>query len=473
MVAIVILQPEEAEIAVFGSLPEPSYRPFPGSKRDRELEEDPADTPDLDVTSNPIAPTTQFAPVRPARSLTRVGSAEVWKRLKVESALLLTERPGELRIIAVGTVEGSSRIRDYQGTRNLEVRVRFTLANPIPFVDISTSLGTRDQGKLNEILNGQLRPLSPRLRENLLEAVARHSPGLNEAVKESLDQANAERRVRAQDREHGPTRLSQEAMASTLRFFSPAWHHLAPEPDPSPSESALLLENLSGLTENDHITDDASVFPGWDRSACSRGGWWEFHNQGRRLLVKNINVSPAETHTGADLVYLRRNPDTFVLVQYKVLEPLAERLVFRPDGRLDDQVRRMLRLEQMPRGQVSADAPSDYRLGEGFSFVKFVKPSAEPQDRPGSLAPGYYLPSEFVRRMLLSPDTGPRGGKVHYVEEQRYINPDNFARLVRDNWVGSTGDITDRLRQVFGLRDPTTNLVLATDEPIQLSPKGS
>jgi len=40
-------------------------------------------------------------------------------------------------------------------------------------------------------------------------------------------------------------------------------------------------------------------------------------------------------------------------------------------------------------------------------------------------------------------------------------------RLVRDSWVGSTGDATALLREVFNLRDSDADLVLAVDEPIE------
>lgn len=475
MVAVVILQPEEAEIAVFGSLPEPRYRPFPGSVRAQELEDrgeqdvEPDDVSTFEDSTAAGMSRQPFREVPAPRSLHKIGSAQIWRESSIQPALLVTGRPGPLRVVAVGTVEGRGRNRDFQGARHLDVRVRFTAAVPVELALLLQDLNQRDQTKLDEILEGELRPMSPKLGESLILAIAARNSDLQNAINSSLTLAHAERRAELQRRTHRPTQLPQEAMASALRFFSPAWHHLTPEPEPDPSATALMLENLAGVTENDYITDDASVFPGWDRSSFCHRGWWEFHNRDRRLLVKNINVSPAENRTGADLVYLRRSPDTFVLVQYKLLETLADdRLIYRPDSRLGDQVQRMLKLEDGPRD--TSDDMSTYRLGEGFSFVKFVEPSAEQQSRPGTLTPGYYLPSEFVRRMLLSPGNGPKGGRVHYLDEQRHINPDTFARLVRDCWVGSIGSVTGRLREVLGFRDPTINLVLATDEPISPAP---
>jgi hypothetical protein len=127
----------------------------------------------------------------------------------------------------------------------------------------------------------------------------------------------------------------------------------------------------------------------------------------------------------------------------------------------------MLSLENMPRGNVSADDIDTYRLGQGFSFVKFVLPAAARPERPGELMPGFYFPSEYARRVLIKPDTGPQRGEVYFVNDHRHLSPETFARLVRDSWIGSTGDATALLRKMFNLRDSDADLVLAVDEPIE------
>jgi hypothetical protein len=65
-------------------------------------------------------------------------------------------------------------------------------------------------------------------------------------------------------------------------------------------------------------------------------GWFEFRSGDRQLLVKNINFSTAETMTGADLVYVSRDPDCVVLVQYKLLKEAGTPpvLVFKDKKRL-------------------------------------------------------------------------------------------------------------------------------------------
>jgi hypothetical protein len=73
-------------------------------------------------------------------------------------------------------------------------------------------------------------------------------------------------------------------------------------------------------------------------------------------------------------VYVRREPDTVVLVQYKLLEipKRGEEPIFRPYGRLADQVARMLAFSptSIERGADEEDA----RLGGDFAFVTRVRP---------------------------------------------------------------------------------------------------
>ena len=312
MVAVVVLSPEETEIAVFGALQEPRYRPFPGSVREDEPEEEwerglvlldeaeySAAVADSDIDDSPGFPTN--------RNLPRFGAAQRWRRSARESALLVVRRDDRFRIIALGTVEGSSRA-PIQGVRRLEIRVRYVLRRNIPFDDIRAALDARQQTMLDDTLAGELRPLSPRLGSSVMTVLTQLVSDLVPVLRTIRDQVNAE--VIAQELSHRsrPAVMVREAASSALHFFGAGWHLLEPVPNPAPSNFALELEQLSGTTENDFITDDSAVFPGWERSAYSRGGWWEFRNKGRRLLVKNINVSPQENRTGADLVLCASRP---------------------------------------------------------------------------------------------------------------------------------------------------------------------
>lgn len=98
---------------------------------------------------------------------------------------------------------------------------------------------------------------------------------------------------------------------------------MEPVPDPNPTPFGIEIELAIAGNEDDYITDDASTFLDWDRSANTNQGWWEFRDGERRLHVKNINVSTAENRSGADLVYVMRDPDAVVLIQYKLMTKLT------------------------------------------------------------------------------------------------------------------------------------------------------
>lgn len=467
-----MLSPEEAEITTSGSIPEPRYRPFPGSARARELEEEwEREQPEWrgeseETAANEGEEISNSPAVKTDQRLPRLGAAQLWRQTAREPALLAARRNDSFQIIAVGTVEGSSRAH-IQGVRRLEIRVRYVLRLAISLDKVRAGLDGNQQSIFDGRLGGELRPLPPKLGSQILAILAERAPYLPSIFRSIREQVTNETIASLQSRRPRPALLRDEAAASALHFFTAGWHLLEPVPAPTASGFAHELEQLSGAIENDFITDDAAAFPGWERAAYSQGGWWEFRSKGRRLLVKNINVSPQETRTGADLVYVRRAPDAFVLVQYKLLEKLSDgRLVFRPDGRLDGQIARMLALENTPRGSVITDSTETYRLCDGFSFVKFVFPEAARPVRPGELAPGFYIPGEYARRVLLTPEMGPQGGSVHFITNHRHLSSDTFARLVRDSWIGSTGDATSLLRQAFNLRDSDADLVLAVDEPI-------
>ena len=51
------------------------------------------------------------------------------------------------------------------------------------------------------------------------------------------------------------------------------------------------------------------------------------------------------------------------------------------------------------------------------------------------------------------------------ITDHRSIGPETFARLIRDSWVGSTGDATAFLRELFGLDALPRDVVIALEEP--------
>jgi hypothetical protein len=450
--AVVFLSQVEADLVSQGRLAEPGFRPHPRAA----VHEDGADD-DLDY--EPSSPPPNFGK---AEVLEHVARAHYWARYSYERALLVSANRGipEATVIGVAVAAGGPRLR-VNGVRRLLVGPWRYFGWQVPVASIIDDLPDRHSATLERILReGHSRPLPQGLSAALNRLLSDYVSDYRDLLA-SLPY----RPPIALRRTQQPALL--DANLTALRFFSRRWRDLEPVPASPPSAFTAEIELATRGSENDYITDDTAEFLGWDRSLRSVQGWWEFRSGNTRLHVKNINVSTAETRTGADLVYVRRMPDTVVLVQYKLLEILERtaKPVFRPDGRLGRQVDRMLSYSprELDRGAIESDA----RLGGDFAFVKFVLPLGTTRPATG-IPEGRYFPADAVRRMLACPDDGPAGGKVHYIYQRRHIDGETFARLVRDRWIGSTGHATQLLRNVLGLapareREPLT---LAVEERV-------
>lgn len=460
MFAFVSLTPDELSIARTGWLPEPSFRPWPNSEREREIEEEAARELGLDDLDD--ADDVLTGPAPGEVWFDRVVSAEYWKLHGVTAAVFIAGEPQNRHVVGVGTVEGGARARQ-PGVRRVEVRVGRMLPEAVALADTIAELSPASAQVVAGRLAGPMRPFPEVAGGELANALERLVPGLRQEMATLVREARSRRHALRRRR----TRVApaQDAAATALHLFTSQWHKLEPVDPPRPSELARRLADLAPHLEDDVITDDATIFPGWIRAAYPMSGWWEFHHGNRRLLVKNINVSPQESATGADLVYVRTDPDAFVLVQYKMV-PVGRdgRPYYRVDKRLPGQLSRMRALESVDPEPLDPDAEDNFRIGPGFTFVKFVHSEDSMRPRPGELAAGSYMPTELVRRMLLSPSLGPAGGRLHYVGQKRSLSPENFAHLVRHRWIGSTGSATRALTTLFGLSD-VDGVVLAVDEP--------
>lgn len=328
------------------------------------------------------------------------------------------------------------------GGRRVVIGPWAAFTTPLPLERLLGALAPRQATDLRRIIEvSEGRPLPDLVSLEVARAVRDLIPDFGDRLAEIPGEP-----FRPRIRPELPALANASTMA--LRLFSRRWRNLLPTPDPTPTPFDIQIDLATGGSEDDYITDDASTFQDWDRSANTIQGWWEFRDAGRRLHVKNINVSNAENRIGVDLIYIMRDPDTVVLVQYKLLEKLKSpaEWIYRPDARLDKQIARMIKYcpTQVGRGGPVGNA----RVGTDFAFVKFLAPALSPRDP--SDPEGMYLPAEAAARMLVNPESGPKGGAVHYVHRHRHLDGETFARLVRDRWVGSTGDVTNLLSNILG-----------------------
>ncbi|GHT79680.1 hypothetical protein FACS1894104_4770 [Actinomycetota bacterium] len=457
MFTLVVLQPEEIELTTRGKIDDPNHVSYNDYHN--------YGSTSTDIVNLNATPLFQFA---------RLAGTKWWGSESYSATLILGVLNNEYTIIAIGAVASGTKPASLngRGVRNVSIDIYYLLEHSIPLKYLTAEFSTRDKNKLDKILHGFIRTLPPALLEVTTEAIRKKYPPLLS----SLDIVNStvSKRLRQRLAKIGHPVLLEQASSSALRFFSPNWNKLNPESKTNLSDFAVNIESrlvtsVSAI-ESDVISDDSNRFLDWERSDTSLKGWWEFHDEERRLLIKNINASPEEIKTGADLVYIRRNPDAVILVQYKLLEKLQNgTLLFRPEDRLSKQISKMLKFESMQTGDIQSDDPDLYRLGTGFTFVKFIDPSIYKPNNSKELAPGYYIPSELARRIFLNSDQGPNGGEVFYIAEKRYIGSDVFARLVRECMVGSVGDVTSALNELFGIVEFDNDITLAVDEKMTIA----
>jgi hypothetical protein len=246
------------------------------------------------------------------------------------------------------------------------------------------------------------------------------------------------------------------------------------------------VTRLGRMRERNMAQTDAALFPGWDRSRVI-DGWFEFRAGERRVLIKNVDQEPAESHTGGDLIYLRRNPDLAVVVQYKRLTRRQEHApwLFYDDHRLMGQLANLIALDTEPpqdgtnrngaadpTGErpetLAIDDPADYRLGPRAGYVKFV--DVEPLGGDGlSPLPGCYLPADFAHSVLATTARDSGSLPPFNPRKTRYIDSQTFVTLVAGGWIGTRADVAAILGDKYlpRLRNLVSgSLTMAFDEPL-------
>lgn len=463
MAGVLVLTAEEAGLVVSGGFNDPTLRArdYDDYSHDEELLEPEVAEDDEERVHPSFEAVDRQSLV--SRRFERLAEAAHWRRHAHESVVLLarTATGADLAVVAVAAAAGGPRLQPADtGLRRIIVGPWVRTTRPVELTEVLTKMAARSAGKLREVVAGPARPLPPVTGSELTRALSELLPSYPDVV-ESLA-------VTPRPRATDPMTYEQrDAVISALRIFTGQWRQLEPVENPARSEMAETVDDLLAVHEADLISDDAAVLPGWERAQVSAGGWWEFRHRNRQMLIKNINAQPAEAATGADLVYLSREPDSVVVVQYKLVEvlPSSGRQIYRLERRLAEQVAKMRRLE---RSVVPQQSLAGYRLGPGFTFVKLLHPVTALRRGRDELVPGRYFPSELMGRLLRAPDAGPRGGKLIYVDDHRSMDAETFVRLVRDTWVGSVGDVFQLIPSLMRRAGVNAaSITVAIDEPAQ------
>jgi hypothetical protein len=470
---LLFLSAHEGRLVRFGRDTDPTWRPMPGSPEDVA---DDADWED-EIEDRPGGQLDRLLGERARRAAGPPMSLNVnstyWRSRTRARVLLIASHSGVMSAVGVGNCTTQAR-RGWAGSAVVKLTDRIPFPEPVPLATIVEATAPTMRHVVQRMFNDEeSRVIPAKSLQAIVDALRQSVPGIDQII---ADLPPFPRR-----RQVPLNRLARrDASQTALRLFESGWRNLEPVPTPPPpTPLALQLESVASVLqptrsprENDVITADTAGFLDWDAAGHAFNGWFLFRSGERQLLVKNINFQPEEPKTGADLVYVRSEPNSVVLVQYKMLQndKGSYEYYFRDDGRLAGQVNVMLKFSEMHAEVVEIDssrstAPDEYRISPDIGFVKFVEPVQPSQSGDQmSLPSGRYHPARGVPRMLANPTRGPGGGERHVVSQWRSLDGETFAKLVRDQWVGSIGDVTKELFEILGL-EPGGPVYLAVEEP--------
>lgn len=428
MVALIVLQPEMALKVLRGQVSGGPYGSMRPSRR------------------------------RPDYSLHFNFAETAWKTGIQEPALLL-ERARDYRnphdpaqslgIIAVARVMG--RMRNADGSRPIEISDWTALPQSIALHEVTKKMNPVRARLLWSSFDGVTRPLSPRLDRELREVLVALIPDYDRIVQSKRRDSQQSNLIDAEDALLDAER--RDRFGTSLRMFGIVdWNRV--EPSPSVAGPPVQAERFEfDLTEQDMLTDDSSTVPGWQPAGRASGGWFEFQDEGRRLLVKNINFQHAETESGGDLIYVRDHPSTILFVQYKRLKLRKGLMFYDSADRLYRQLGKLISLQAEEKLVVEGRriaAADSYRLSPISGFVKFVETRPLKPDH-NELLQGYYLPAPYCHDLLR---TQAKEGKLRAAatqfEPDRYIDSQTFIRLVSGGWIGSRSKASQKLARKLG-----------------------
>lgn len=319
---------------------------------------------------------------------------------------------------------------------------------------VTNSVGVCDR-EVWGALQGALRERHPELASLLDWLIAQADPPRldinNPAERSWLEQQDALRNI---SRIAG---LPPSSLASWQR----------PASDGAPYLAGLIPEPVeNGLIDHDiRIAGEPfGMYAEWQGSTRTRCDVHILRDaSGRRQLeIANVNATPVEAALGTDMIYYHEPTRSFVLVQYKRLDPKSKSI--RVDDRLMGQLDRLQDVASLSR---QPTAPDEWRMGGDACFLKLALWPSDTVDKPvDGLVPGMYLPLSYVRLLLNDDCTlGSRGGRqLGYEQVERHLVGTQFVELIKHGLAGTVGTTVESLRDLVDRRLADRRAVMLASE---------
>lgn len=208
------------------------------------------------------------------------------------------------------------------------------------------------------------------------------------------------------------------------------------------AETALDLLDHEPLQEQDAIRMDQNAFVGLLTQGSMRSARF-FGPGGREVRVHVYDKKPLETVLGIDLLIYLADYKSYLLIQYKCMQPKSDHKGKTWSYLVDPQLSQQIAAMDSAAAAISKEPASpasslmDWRLSDEAFFFKFCE-TTRPDARDDALVAGITLGHSHLKKFLALPESnGESGGKrVGYGNCPRYLNNTQFVDLAREGWIG-------------------------------------
>lgn len=211
---------------------------------------------------------------------------------------------------------------------------------------------------------------------------------------------------------------------------------------------SFLSHEKKSLSEEDTLQHDLFNWPGMSSKHIS--GHTTFSDGIKKLDVFYANRNALEKTIGVDLIYYNERYNSFVLIQYKLMEKELEGFIYRPDKQFDDEINRMNNFNSKIALLNTINRDEDMRLNNnGFMFKLTPNKNFEPIGE--ELISGMYLTLDYTNFLMGS--NGPKGKKggklISYQNSPRYLNNTDFMRLVSQGFIGTNNIQSTKIQELI------------------------
>ncbi|PPC88684.1 MAG: hypothetical protein CTY37_00380 [Methylotenera sp.] len=212
------------------------------------------------------------------------------------------------------------------------------------------------------------------------------------------------------------------------------------------ANSILDLIDAIPLDERSHVEEDAAIIRKMlganldevDSKVVSI-------EKDRQVRVHVTDKTKLETVLGTDLLIYQSLFNSFILIQYKLMDFISKGAVkgwsFKPDSQFDQQVKTIKNIRNNCLVATTNQTEWDFRLHNEPYFFKFCE-RRNNSSREDSLVKGINISFEHLEKYLeFNKQTTDL--RLGYQNCSRYFNNSEFISLARSGWIGSSDKASD------------------------------